>query len=379
MTRGALDASTGACAAANWKGAAIVLVTATSVLTPLRFDNVEKVGEYLYAFVRSSEKRNTVPIRLCSLGVARFAIALVKPIRRSDCSAQAAEQQVALRVRPFDEHESRQEALLIEGNNVEVLTADKKCSFKFAHIFGPESSQEDVYKKFALPLLAHVLSGINVCIFAYGQTGSGKTYSIVGNHDNPGLLQRFGKDFFDAASEVKPEERQMAVSFYEIYQEKAYDLLGDGRQALRVRGAEETYLGGLTEADVSSFNDFENLRRRAWAKRATASTVLNRHSSRSHAIVRLVYRRTVTENAGEETRPFGIISHIYFVDLAGSERLVSSGYSRIEETIAINASLSALHRAIFSAADGLLVFFFGGRRGELSVAHRNSSIRASLV
>ncbi|VDM51560.1 unnamed protein product, partial [Toxocara canis] len=110
---------------------------------------------------------------------------------------------------------------------------------------------------------------------------------IVGNHDNPGLLQRFGKDFFDAASEVKPEERQMAVSFYEIYQEKAYDLLGDGRQALKVRGAEETYLGGLTEADVSSFNEFENLRRRAWAKRATASTALNRHSSLSHVIVRL--------------------------------------------------------------------------------------------
>ncbi|KHN75167.1 Kinesin-like protein KIF14 [Toxocara canis] len=251
--------------------------------------------------------------------------------------------QVALRVRPFDEHESRQEALLIEGNNVEVLTADKKCSFKFAHIFGPESSQEDVYKKFALPLLAHVLSGINACIFAYGQTGSGKTYSIVGNHDNPGLLQRFGKDFFDAASEVKPEERKMAVSFYEIYQEKAYDLLGDGRQALRVRGAEETYLGGLTEAVVSSFNDFENLRRRAWAKRATASTVLNRHSSRSHAIVRLVYRRTVTENAGEETRPFGIISHIYFVDLAGLDEK-DEGKSAFEKQFVRSVKYMCINR-----------------------------------
>uniref|UniRef100_A0A183U749 Tyrosine-protein phosphatase domain-containing protein n=1 Tax=Toxocara canis TaxID=6265 RepID=A0A183U749_TOXCA len=65
---------------------------------PIRsmWDNVEKVCEYLYAFIRSSEKRNTVPIRSCTLGVARFAIALVEPIRRSDCSAQAAEQQVSL-------------------------------------------------------------------------------------------------------------------------------------------------------------------------------------------------------------------------------------------------------------------------------------------
>ncbi|VDM49502.1 unnamed protein product [Toxocara canis] len=303
MTRGALDALTGACAAPNWTGAAIVLVTVTPMLTPLKFVNDQCHDEH-----------------------ADWSGQLGQPRRSMWDNVE-----VALRVRPFDEHESRQEALLIEGNNVEVLTASKKCSFKFAHIFGPESSQEDVYKKFALPLLAHVMSGINACIFAYGQTGSGKTYSIVGNHDNPGLLQRFGKDFFDAASEVKPEERQVAVSFYEIYQEKAYDLLGDGRQALRVRGAEETYLGGLTEAVVRSFNDFENLRQRAWAKRATASTALNRHSSRSHAIVRLVYQRTVIENAGEETRPFGITSHIYFVDLAGSERLVPSGYSRIEK------------------------------------------------
>ncbi|VDM50960.1 unnamed protein product [Toxocara canis] len=90
------------------------------------WDNVEKVCEYLNAFVCFSEKGSTVPARLCTLGVARFAIAHVKPIRRSDCLAQAAEQQVALRVRPFGENESRQEALLIEGNNVEILAAGKK-------------------------------------------------------------------------------------------------------------------------------------------------------------------------------------------------------------------------------------------------------------
>ncbi|KHN77904.1 Kinesin-like protein KIF14 [Toxocara canis] len=289
--------------------------------------------------------------------------------------------QVALRVRPFNEHESKQEALLIEDNKVHIVTANKKCSFEFAHIFGPESSQEDVYKKFALPLLAHAMAGINVCIFAYGQTGSGKTYSIVGNHDNPGLLQRFGKDFFDAVSEVKPEERHLSISFYEIYQEKAYDLLSDAQEALRVRGGEETYVAGLIEADMSSFSDFEKLRRRAWVKRATASTALSRQSSRSHAIVRLVYQRMVTEKAGEQTRPFAVTSHIYFVDLAGSERLESSGYSRLEETIAINVSLSALHRVIFSAAEGMFFVVLLDKNDEsnILVRHSFSSVRLEFV
>ncbi|VDM26010.1 unnamed protein product [Toxocara canis] len=39
MTRDALDALTGACAAPNWKDISVVLVTATPVLTPLKFFN----------------------------------------------------------------------------------------------------------------------------------------------------------------------------------------------------------------------------------------------------------------------------------------------------------------------------------------------------
>uniref|UniRef100_F1KSC6 Kinesin-like protein KIF14 n=1 Tax=Ascaris suum TaxID=6253 RepID=F1KSC6_ASCSU len=261
--------------------------------------------------------------------------------------------QVAVRVRPFMENESRENGLVVRGNRVHIRSCNREFFFELSHIFDSTTTQQEVYQKLAMPLLTHALSGINVCLFAYGQTGSGKTYSIVGNREDPGVLQRFCEDFFDAVAEVKLEERSLTAAFYEIYQEKAYDLLGDVREPLRIRGGEQAYLKGLTEATVTSFAEFEKLRQRAWAKRATASTAFNRQSSRSHAVVRLIYQRSVNEKAGAEARSFAITSQIHFVDLAGSERVVHSGYSHMEETIAINVSLSALHRVISSAAEGV--------------------------
>uniref|UniRef100_A0A915B9F9 Kinesin-like protein n=2 Tax=Parascaris univalens TaxID=6257 RepID=A0A915B9F9_PARUN len=261
--------------------------------------------------------------------------------------------QVALRIRPFAENESWENGLVVRENRVHVKSGNKEFSFELSHIFDSASTQQEVYEALAKPLLTHALSGINVCFFAYGQTGSGKTHSIVGNREDPGVLQRFCEDFMDAVAEVQLEERTLTASFYEIYQEKAYDLLGDVRKPLRIRGGEQVYLKELTEATVTSFAEFEKLRQRAWTKRATASTALNRQSSRSHAIVRLIYQRSVNEKMGAVTRSFAITSQIHFVDLAGSERVVQSGRPHMEETIAINVSLLALHRVISSAVEGM--------------------------
>lgn len=40
-------------------------------------------------------------------------------------------------------------------------------------VFGPDSTQVDVYNTAAKPIVDNVLRGMNCCMFAYGQTGTG--------------------------------------------------------------------------------------------------------------------------------------------------------------------------------------------------------------
>ena len=52
---------------------------------------------------------------------------------------------------------------------------------KFDRVFGPDSSQADVFADIKDHVQA-VLDGESVCIFAYGQTGAGKTYTMEGDN-----------------------------------------------------------------------------------------------------------------------------------------------------------------------------------------------------
>lgn len=48
---------------------------------------------------------------------------------------------------------------------------------RFEHVFGPESTQEQVYLRCVRPLLSRVMDGQNASVFAYGPTGSGRLES----------------------------------------------------------------------------------------------------------------------------------------------------------------------------------------------------------
>ena len=92
---------------------------------------------------------------------------------------------------------------------------------------------------------------------------------------------------------------QVSMSYYEIYNDRVFDLFDatDKRTTtgLPIREAEggKTVVVGLTEVPCNTLKDFEILYDKANANRSTGATKLNASSSRSHAI--LCVKVTITK------------------------------------------------------------------------------------
>ncbi|KAL6081274.1 hypothetical protein STEG23_037555 [Scotinomys teguina] len=106
-------------------------------------------------------------------------------------------------------------------------------------------------------------------------------------------------------------------------------------------------VAGLTHWDVPNLETLHQMLSLGRSNRATAATVMNQHSSRSHALV------TLTLRAASPPRTQGSTGTLHLVDLAGSERVWKAGVAsplprdpngarRLREAQAINRSLLAL-------------------------------------
>ncbi|KAJ1729705.1 hypothetical protein LPJ61_003393, partial [Coemansia biformis] len=137
------------------------------------------------------------------------------------------------------------------------------------------------------------------------------------------------------------------MSYFEIYKEAVFDLLKprDSTGALPIRedANRKIFVAGLSEKRVESYEQFDSLYQRACGNRSTASTKLNNHSSRSHAI--LTVRVQWTDDIGEGKTWCG---RLHLIDLAGSEdnRRTENGRDRMAESSAINRSLFVLGQVV---------------------------------
>ena len=248
-------------------------------------------------------------------------------------------------------------------NKVTVLQKGKKRRFEFDRVFGPASSQAEVFED-TKPLIRSVVDGYNVCIFAYGQTGSGKTHTMQGPAKDPGVNTRALKELFAVTQERAALEGfrfDIQVSVFEIYNDSVYDLLQSKRAALDVRqGADGMDVVGGSSQPVARAEDVERIVRVGQKNRSTASTNLNEHSSRSHLLLR-VRILGVNDLTGETAQ-----GKLTLVDLAGSERLSRSGATgqAAKETAHINQSLSSLGNVISALQQG----------GDQHVPYRNSKL-----
>lgn len=188
----------------------------------------------------------------------------------------------------------------------------------------------------------------------------------MGTNDNNGLIPRFAREFFH---QTKTHEKKLVIeaSYFEIYNEKIHDLLTDvknldEKQALKLREKPggSPYVENLSLHMVSSIEDLFGLLIKGNKNKATASTLMNDRSSRSHVIFNLnVYEQKPTkneENLAKKKTCIQLLSKINFIDLAGSERasVIGSTGDRLKEGNLINKSLLTLGKVITLLSDNQL-------------------------
>ena len=234
-------------------------------------------------------------------------------------------------------------------------TKVEKFNFEFDHVFGHQTTQEDVFDEVS-QLIQSAIDGYNVCIFAYGQTGSGKTFTMEGDEtgEHVGIIPKtIHKIFNETRSLVeKGWKYTMDASFLEIYNEEIRDLLAT-EKGLKYdikkvdTKSTEIYVTNLKIEDVTNGENINALLKRAKKNRAVAATNCNERSSRSHSVfmLKITGRNSITSESCTGT--------LNLVDLAGSERLKDSGSTgqRLEETKSINSSLSNLSKVIMALAN----------------------------
>lgn len=168
----------------------------------------------------------------------------------------------------------------------------------------------------------------------------------------PRLLSNVFRRGKKIAKDTNGETRvDVSLSYYEIYNDKVFDLMVPPEKrtpsGLPLREANgKTNVVGLSERSCSDLKDFEALYIEANNNRVTASTKLNAHSSRSHAILKV----KVTQTTGDSV----LESIASAIDLAGSEdnRRTENNRERLVESAAINKSLFVLSQCVEAISRG---------------------------
>ncbi|KAI0458895.1 kinesin-II 95 kDa subunit [Xylaria acuta] len=277
---------------------------------------------------------------------------------------------VVARIRPLLEKEGDKDVIVRPASNDDGRSSNvvkipnprnesEEFSFTFNSVYDESTTQEALFTAEVAPHLRSLFNGLDVTIFAYGVTGTGKTHTMRGGLKlaDRGVIPRLLSGVFRRAKKLAKDSNggttvAVALSYYEIYNDKVFDLLEPVEKRtpsglpLRAEANGKTVVAGLSERPCEDLKDFEQLYIEANTNRVTAATKLNAHSSRSHAILRV----KMTQITGDMIRE----STASAIDLAGSEdnRRTDNGKERLVESAAINKSLFVLSQCIDAIARG---------------------------
>ncbi|KAI8336597.1 P-loop containing nucleoside triphosphate hydrolase protein [Chlamydoabsidia padenii] len=234
---------------------------------------------------------------------------------------------VCVRKRPL----SRKEVANGENDISELVSA---------HTIQLNAPKSRIYHRTARPLVNYVFNGGKATCFAFGQTGSGKTYTML--DPEHGLYIMAAKDIFEMLKDSRYQHLSAYVGFYEIYQNKLYDLLNQRKQLIpRDDGNSNVVIAGLREHRIGDLERLLQIFDHGSRVRSTGKTGANDNSSRSHAVLQVLLKDNNNDGA--------IHGKLSFIDLAGSERGADRGDANTKtrlEGAEINKSLLALKECI---------------------------------
>ncbi|KAB7495698.1 Chromosome-associated kinesin KIF4 [Armadillidium nasatum] len=311
---------------------------------------------------------------------------------------------VYVRTRPLLEKEILEGAedilkIIPTENKILVEEGSKGC-FTFDGVCDENESQEEVFDKVVYPLLKNLDSIKNVNIIAYGQTGSGKTYTIGTNpfysqvfwfpkceeifgcsnpvskdkfadlyfflnfsidhsfdivchclstfslfqkEENGGMLQRVMSSLLQKQVSENTPERYLKMTFLEIYNENIYDLFAS-RKILETKA---DGFGGLIPLNckdeiILTSEEGLTLLEKGNNVRSAASTAMNPHSSRSHAVISVTLFEKLANGVSV---PKGCLR---MVDLAGAEGVGRNNTEgkNFSEGVSINKGLLAVGKVL---------------------------------
>jgi kinesin family protein 22 len=160
------------------------------------------------------------------------------------------------------------------------------------------------------------------------------------SENGKGLIPRIIQWFLDK------QDCSISCSYFEIYNEKIYDLLDTSERKLsshldlRETDQKEIIVAGVNVVDISTALEFKKTHDTALKQRSTGATKLNEESSRSHFILQLTIKTRTEDKI--------LVSKVHLIDLAGSEDNKRTGNSgaRMNESCSINKSLFVLGQVV---------------------------------
>jgi len=294
-----------------------------------------------------------VPARASGKSDGESLLSVYLRVRPATASTEALDQEDALhntveilsfagddeitKIRTYPPVESNTSKAIRGGAMFSNTTVKGVKEFDFNQVFGPQSSQEDLYNSTAVPLVEGLfpkddmtlvgdkIVGQSALLFSYGITNAGKTFTIMGKdekehdecqqemgklHKSHGIIPRAIDHMLSKIKDLNKSESSgvkysLNMSYLEIYNEDIYDLLpkkkksvdsskntrgpgafldADTKLQLRDPRNGKIHVKGLAKHRVTTLAQGLELAQAAKKKRHTSSNNINADSSRSHSI-----------------------------------------------------------------------------------------------